>query len=307
MTALLPAQVVSPGPHLLDDVAISDLGPDQLHIDPLEGLLQSEVAHHRRNHGTPLEGAALDQIPGTHRQHRVTVDDLTLLARHHAAVGIAVHRDPHVPAQLPHLGRELLGIEGAAFLVDVASVGLHTNGEHLGAELLEDRRTHLVGGAVCAVEHHPQPGEIHVHGEGLLQEDDVAPGRIVDAARAPEVVGIGAVALEHTGGDQLLDAVLDLVGQLEPVVGEELDAVVLVGIVARRDHHARIAAHVRGEKGHGRCRHRSDLDHVDAHGADPRSQGVLEHVARESRVLPDQDPVLSPAAAAKHVGHRLPE
>jgi hypothetical protein len=307
VTALLAPQVVSLGAHLLDDVAVSDRGPDQLHVDLLEGSLQSQVAHHRRHHRASLEAAPLDQILGTEREHGITVDDLAVLARHHAAVGIAVQRDPHVTAQLPHLGRELLGIEGAAFLVDVASVGIHADREHLGAELLEDRGTHLVGGTVCAVEHHPHAAQIHVGGEGLLEEDHVAPSRIVDAPRPPEVVRSGAMALEHAGADQIFDAALELVGQLEAIVGEELDAVVLVGIVARRDHHARIAAHVHGEKGHRRRRHRPDLDHVDAHRADPRCQGVLEHVAGEPGVLSDQDPVLSPAAAAKHVGHRLPE
>ena len=68
----------------------------------------------------------------------------------------------------------------------------HFRGEHLlenaagflaGAQLLQHRRSDLIPGAVGAVEDDAQPVEGEIHGEGLLEEDHVAAGGVVDALR----------------------------------------------------------------------------------------------------------------------------
>ena len=63
----------------------------------------------------------------------------------------------------------------------------------------------------------------------------------VDALGAAEALGIGQshvdILVKHG-----LDAALDLVGELVAVRSEQLDAVVVIGIVRGRDHHADIGA-----------------------------------------------------------------
>ena len=88
---------------------------------------------------------------------------------------------------------------------------------------------------------------------------------------------------------QLLDLRLDLVGQLEPVGGEDLDAVVLVGIVRRADHHARVGTHGRGDEGDARGRQRPHQHDVGPGRDDPGLERALQHVAREPGVLADDD------------------
>ena len=64
------------------------------------------------------------------------------------AVGIAVERDADVGAHLAHLAAQFLRRRRAAVAVDVEAVGLDTNRDHLGAQLPERLRHHLVGGAM---------------------------------------------------------------------------------------------------------------------------------------------------------------
>ena len=82
-------------------------------------------------------------------------------------------------------------------------------------------------------------------------------------------------------GDQLVDAVsirldlaLDLVGQLVAVRAEQLDAVVIVGVVRGGDHHAEVGAHRARQHRHRRRRHRAEQQHVHAHRVKPATSAV---------------------------------
>ena len=105
----------------------------------------------------------------------------------------------------------------------------------------------------------------------------------------------------HAPAHHRFDLGLEVVRELEAVAAEDLDAVVLEGIVAGADHDAEIGAHARGEMGHRGCGNGPGEDHVSAHRADPRGEGGFDHVAGKPGVLADEDPgwVLD-----AHRGHR---
>src|SRR5262249_13505959 len=85
-----------------------------------------------------------------------------------------------------------------------------------------------------------------------------------------------------------------------------LDAVVLERIVRRRDHHARVRAERAREEGDPGRRQRAHQEDVDAHRADARRHRRLQHVAREPRVLPDED-AMAMGRALADVGERAPQ
>ena len=191
----------------------------------------------------------------------------------------------------PHLLGHRLGVKRAAAEVDVTAVGPDVDLVDGRAQLAEHLRRDVVSGAVGAIDDDLHAVQRQLLREGVLQELDVAPDRVVDALRLADRVGRGARAVVPAA-DRLhaaLDLGLDLVGQLVPVGGEDLDAVVLVGIVRRADHHARVRAHRPGDERDPGRRQRSHQQHVGAGGHDPRLQRALQHVAGEPRVLADHD------------------
>ena len=112
--------------------------------------------------------------------------------------------------------------------------------------------------------------------------------------------------LEKLGIDQRFDLMLDLVGQLEAVRAEELDAVVVERIVRGRDHHAEIGAHGAREhpdRGGGNW---AGEQHVHSDRGEARDQRGLDHVAGETGVLADEHAVAMVAAAEDQTG-RLPD
>ena len=306
MPGLLATQVVSPLDHLLDHVTVADGGLDHLAADALHGDVEPHVAHHGGHQGVVLQGPLLDHFRGADRHDPVAVHHVAVLVHEDDPIRVAVQGDTEIGAVLLDRLAHHLGVQRAALGVDVGAVGLDPDRDHLGAQFLEDCRGHLVGRPVGAVQHDLQAGEIEILGKGALQEHDEAAGGVVDTVGLAHLLGGGAQTVDALGEDQLLHHQFGFVRQLEAVAREELDAVVLKGVVRGRDHHTRVGAHGRGDVGDARGGERPHQEHVHPHGADPRHQGAFQHVAGEPRVLADHDPV-APLAVFKDVGRGAPD
>ena len=94
------------------------------------------------------------------REQRVAVHGLAALVHHHAAVGVAVERDPDVGAQLAHLRRRALRVAASRTpslmlrpfgSTPIANTSAPSSRSTVGPD--------LVGGAVRAVEHDAQAVE----------------------------------------------------------------------------------------------------------------------------------------------------
>ncbi len=123
----------------------------------------------------------------------------------------------------------------------------------------------------------------------------------VDALGAAEFRALGQ-PLGHVGVDQRFDLVLDVVGQLVAVGSEQLDAVVVEGVVRGGDHDAEIGAHRARQHGDRRRGHRPEQQHVHADGGEARDQSRLDHIAGQPGILADDDAVAVFAAAEDKPG-----
>ena len=123
------------------------------------------------------------------------------------------------------------GMHGAAPGIDVHPVRLVADHPDGRAQLAQDFRRDLVGGAVGAIDDDPQPLKIQIPGQGAFHELDVPPLGVVDSKGLAHVVRRWTQVFDFIRDDQRLHSRLELVGELEPVIRKELDAVVLIGIV----------------------------------------------------------------------------
>ena len=104
--------------------------------------------------------------------------------------------------------------------------------------------------------------------------------------------------------DQGLELLLDRVVELEALGVEDLEAVVVGGVVRGRDHDPGLVRAVPGKERQGRGRDDADDVHVDAEAGRAGRDRCHEHVARSPRVLPDHD---APAGAGESLGGRAAE
>ncbi|MBK6585544.1 MAG: glycosyltransferase [Gammaproteobacteria bacterium] len=127
---------------------------------------------------------------------------------------------------------------------------------------------------------------------------------VVDAL-GPADLGRLSQRVGDVAGDPRLDLLLDVVAQLVPVRPEQLDAVVVIGVVRGRDHHTEIGAQGSRQHRHRRRRQRPEQEHVHADRGEPRRQRVLHHIAGKSRVLADHHAVHA-FGSLEHAARRLP-
>ena len=302
---LLAAEHEARGAHLLEHVAVADLGGGHGDAGGLHGLHEAEVAHHGRHDRVVDQRAGLAPGQRQDRQHLVAVDHVTAGVDGQHPVGVAVEGEARVGTVLEHRLAQRLEVRGAAAVVDVQPVGAGVDRDHGGAGGLERTRPGVVRRTLGAVENQAQPGQ---------RAGAVA---ALDLQRGDQVVGValrGLGVLAHppdrgAGGQRLvgvqarLDLLLESVVELVPAAGEELDAVVGHRVVRGGDHHAQVGAQRVGQvRDPGGRQHADELD-VDTGGGQPGHDRGLEELPGDAGVATHDGPgpvALELAGVAQH-------
>ena len=221
-------------------------------------------------------------VAGRHGQQRedlVTVDDLAGSVDGQAAISVAIERETGVGA-VGHDGcLQILQVRRPAVTVDVQAIRLSMDGDDGGTQMRERLRPDLEGSTVGAIEHDGESVESLRHGV------DQVLGVRGDA-------GVTVADPSHVGTDgpvprlleTLLDLALELVVELEPAAGQELDAVVRHRIVARRDHDAHVGCQQGGQVRRAGGGHHAKTVHVDTCRREASDHGRLEELTRGARI-----------------------
>lgn len=251
--------------------------------------MEADIGHDCRDDRVVGQLAILHHVHRAHDEDVVAVDDLAFLVDAEAAVRIAVVRDAEVRAVLEDGLLQGLEVRRAAAVVDVRAVRQRVNDLDRGAEVAQDLRHRLAGGAIRAVEHDldaleallaRRDHELHVLIQEIRAVLDVA-----DVLRRRARVVIVRLELMHDG----LELILDGIRQLVAVAAEELDAVVVERIVRGRDDDAGLSLMLACEVCDGRRRDDAGEHRAAARRADAGRQRRLEHLARDARIAADDD------------------
>ena len=197
MAGRLAAEIVAAAQHLLEHIAVADRRAHEFDAQAVEETLEPEIRHHGGDDARLGKPAVFLPALRDHREQLVAVDQMAALVDQDDAVGVAVERDADVGAHFAHLAAQRFRRGRAAFLVDVESVGLDADGDHVGAQFPQRFRHHLVGGAVGAIDHHAQAVEAEIARQRALGEFDVAVMHAVDAAGAPEARALRQLLVER--------------------------------------------------------------------------------------------------------------
>ena len=279
--------------------------------------------HRVLGHGALLDAAGADVVQ-QQSAHLVAGDQLI------AAVG-ALHGDAHtvgvgvggqhqvgaglfgqLQAQLE--GLEDLGVGvGAGGKVAVGVLLLGDDGDIGDAHVVQHVGDGHQAGAVQGAVHQLEAGGLAQAGADLAGLDGLVEGLLaVVAHKADQALlhALGKGDILCAGEDVgLLDLAVDdgggVIGHLAAVGAVGLVAVVLGGVVGRRDHDAGVALIVAGGKAERRDRHERLVDaHMDAVGGEHFGRGFGEHIALDAAVVADGDR-LAAALGLDPVGQAL--
>ena len=158
-------------------------------------VLQTQVTHYGADY-RPKQFAFRFSRFRQNEQQLIAVGDLTFFIDHYDAVAVAIERDAYVSLNRRHGFLQQVGLSRTASVIDVATIGLVGQREHLGAELGQHGRADLVRSPIRAIEHDAQAVECQMHGEGLLEEDDIATFGVVDATCLSDLVWLCEAKIE---------------------------------------------------------------------------------------------------------------
>src|SRR5579864_80056 len=267
----LAAEVDSRAQHLLEHVFVTHWRPLEADALPRQRQLETQVGHQRPNHRVSLERAVTLQKRGHRIEDMIAVGNPAFARREDGAIAVAVESDTEVRAPRLGLMRHPLGMERPAIQVDVAAVRLGVEDAYVDAQLLGERRDDIGRRTVRAIYDDAESRRAHVFRQ--------QPRQVLDIVAAQLRVG-GQRSLHR--GDALepaarvvelaLDFELDGLVDLGARAREDLDAVVLIRIVGRRNHDAGNETATAREIGDARrCDHAS-VYHVHPTRPQSRSQ-----------------------------------
>ena len=234
----------------------------------------------------------------------VTVADVPLLVHGQAAVRVSVKGEADIQLVLKHILLQLFDVGGAAVDVDVQAVRVVGDHIGIGAEGVKDALGHHPGAAVGAV----QADTLALVGAGRegdqVAEIAVPAGGIVDGLADVGALGIGKLLVAVEIGADVgalgirklliavqigLNAVQKALFHLVAVGIDELDSVVIIGVVAGGNHDT--AVKVVRSRDVGDARRAGDVQQIGvrSRGSESGTQCGLKHVAGAARVLADHD------------------
>ena len=271
MAGLLAAEGPTLGVQGLEHVTVAY--SDRVDVDAgrRHSLVKTEVGHHRDDDGPTHQQSPLGQVGGEQSEQAVPVDHVAGGVDGDHPVGVPVEGQAEVGPLVHHRLGQATGVGRAAPVVDVGPVRLGRQHAHyFGARRREDLGGAEVSGAVGAVEGYPQAVQVPslqaaqhvvlVAGQGPQVRADAPHARSGGCSRA-------FVCLQERL-ELSLEPVLDVVRELGAPGGKELDAVVPVRVVRRRNDSRRRTLLGRQE-GHRRSGQDAHVDHVDAFGRQP--------------------------------------
>jgi len=222
-------------------------------------------------------------VQGADGEDLVAVDDLSCGVHREHAVAVPVERQSEVGAHIAHRPRQRIEMGRPAVDVDVHAVGLGADDRDARAQPFQHLWCGGDAGAVGAVDH--QRDARQVRGTAADQRFDIPLAPLGSVHDGAEFRPLGACAGRVEGG---LHRRLILVGELEAVAAEHLDAVVGERIVRRADHDAGGGVGTGDQFGDRRGGQDAQQACLRAGADKAGGDRALEHGAAASRVAPDE-------------------
>ena len=286
VAGLLAADQVAVCAHILCHVLVTDRCLFITDADGVERLVQAEVGHHGRDDFGAVQASLLQHVPRADVEDLVPVHDGAVFVHGKAAVCVAVKGKAHVQPMQADKFLEVFDVRGANAVVDIRAIRLVADDIGIRAQRVKDVFRHHPCTAVGAVE-----PDLHTLVRMRGQRD-----QITDVAVAAGGIILRAADLRARGERNLklaveipLDLLDDVLLHLLARAVEQLDAVVVIGVVARADHDAAVKIVRPDDVGDAGCRGDMHQICIRARRGQARGQGVFIHVARTPGVLADDD------------------
>src|SRR4030042_5146195 len=177
---LFPSQVILTSNHLLNDITIAYLRSDHLSTGLFKGFIQADIAHHRCDHGTFLKTILRQKMEAADSKDFITVHEATPAIDKDDSIRIPIQGNSNIGSFFEDESAQVFGIKGAAFEVDILSVGVNADGNDIRPQFFEDRGRNPVGCSLGTINDHPNPIQGEMIWKGIFEKNHIPSYRIID-------------------------------------------------------------------------------------------------------------------------------
>ena len=294
MTTLLTADTAAVLSHILVNIFVAHSSLSIADALLVKGLVQTKVGHDRGDHGIGQEFSTLLHVATVDVQDMVTGDDIPLLIHAQAAVSVAIEGKTDIQTVLHYELLQALNVGRTSIVIDIRAVRLVVDNISISSQSIEHRLCNVLAGAIGAVQANLDTLEGIDAQRDQITHITVAACHIVHSAADVLAVREGKLRPVLIKDIELaVDVVLhqqqSFLGHFLAVAVDQLDAVIVVGIMAGRDHDAAIEVIHTGDVGHRR--RGSDVQQVGvcARSSQTGHQTILEHIRATAGILANDD------------------
>jgi len=245
MTTLLTANTAAVLCHVLIDVLVAHSGLSITNALLIESLVQTKVGHDSRDHGVVHQLAVLLHVAAVDVQDMVASDNITLLVHTQAAVSIAIESKPNIQPILHHKPLQPLNMGRTSVIVDVQAVWLIIDDVGICAQSIKHTLCNIPARTVGAIQTDLNALEGVDTQRDQVAHVTIASCHIVHSAADVLTLDKGQlrpILIEHM--ELAIDVVLyqqqSLLGHFLTVAVNQLDAIIVVGVMACGDHDAAV-------------------------------------------------------------------
>ena len=283
VSGLLTPEAVPICRHILIDILVTDLRLLVAHALTLQRLVQTDIRHHSCDNGIVLELSVLFHIFSAYIHDQVAVDFPARLIDRDAAVCIPIVGKTDIQAVFLHKFLKRMDMGASAVCIDVRTIRMVVDDICFCTECVKHTLCNRAGAAIGAVD----SDSVILEGAGRKRDQvaDIAVSARHIILRAADPITRRKRDLSAFAVDVSLNLFLDGSIDLLPGSGDDLDPIVIVWIVTRRNHDPAVKVIQADAEGNGRRRCHMEQVSIRPRSDKARAQRIFKHIAGSSGIL----------------------
>ena len=273
--------------HVVIDILVAHSGFCVVDTEFVERLKETYVRHNRSHYRIIIQLVALLEVCRRDVENLIAVHHVSEFINAQTAVGIAVVCETNIQSLFHNELLQSLNMRTARIAIDIRAIRFGIHHISLCSERIKHRSRNVPSASVGTVQTylHPLKG---MNAEGY-QITDITIATLDIIYRTANRILRSVRRNSRLAVQEILNARDGCIIHLLAIAVDEFNAVIVIRIVARRNHDTTIKTVTLSDVGHGRsCRYVQEVS-VGARRGNPCGKRVFQHVRRATCVLTNYD------------------
>ena len=290
MSGLLTTDTATVLLHIFVHILVSNSSLSIAYSKLIECLVQTKIGHNCGHNSIGKKLVPILHVATVYVENMITCNDISQLIHTETAIRITIIGKANIKAVIYHKLLQSLNMSRTGIIIDIEAIWLSIDHIALGTERLKNGLSHIPGASVGTVKtdlhtlegiHSERNKVTHIAVTASYIINSAADGILVSKRNIlpllPEKTKLSINIILHKKNSFLI--------HLLTIAIDKLDAVVIIRIVARRNHDTTVKIICSSNISHGRCGGNMQKICVRSRSCQTGNKRILKHIAGAPGVL----------------------